>query len=92
MTTDTRHLKPSIPAHLLWEYDVALFDFDRSRRIVIERVIERGGITEWQEIVRYYGVDTILEIARASKQLSQKDKAFTEIFVYSNLLYVAPTT
>ena len=90
LSNAVQHKKPTIPAHLLWEYNVEQFDYDRSKRIVIERVIERGGIEEWKEMIRYYGVPTILQIARASKQLSLKDKSFTEIFVHSNLVNATP--
>jgi len=92
LSATASHIKPIIPAHLLWEYNVETFNFDLSKRIVIERVIERGNIAEWREIIRYYGVPTVLETARASKQLSLKDKGFTEIFVYSNLVNATSTT
>lgn len=75
---------PKIRPHLLWEYDLNNFDFSLAAAIVIERVIERGNMSEWQEIIRYYGREIILEIARNSKQLDQKHKNFTEIYVYSD--------
>ena len=34
--------RPNIPPVLLWEYDYDTFNFDRSYKIVIERVLERG--------------------------------------------------
>ncbi len=84
---DKNALSLEISPHLLWEYDLSNFDYDRSKRIVIERVIERGNIKDWQEIKRYYGVTEILEVAKSSKQLSKKDKDFTEIFVHSGFLH-----
>ncbi|MFQ5446273.1 MAG: hypothetical protein ACE5FF_05010 [Saprospiraceae bacterium] len=69
--------------HLLWGYDFGRFDFNRSASLVIERVIERGNMEEWREIMRYYGREKILEVARKSRQLDQRDKNFTEIYVYS---------
>ncbi len=79
----------SISPHLLWEYNLATFDFDRSKSIVIERVIQRGTLEDWQEIVKYFGTDPILEVVQNSKQLSKKDKDFTQIFIHSSLLHVA---
>ena len=79
----------SISSHLLWEYNLATFDYDRSKSIVIERVIQRGTLEDWQEIVKYFGIESILEIAQTSKQLSKKDKNFTQIFIHSSLLHVA---
>jgi len=78
-----------ISPHLLWEYDLSTFDFDRSKAIIIERVIERGRLSDWQAIYSYYGKEEILEVAKNSKQLSARDKVFTTIFVNSPLIYAA---
>ncbi|MCC6723521.1 MAG: hypothetical protein IT258_03365 [Saprospiraceae bacterium] len=74
---------PQIRRHLLWEYDLDAFDYLRSKKIVIERIIERGNLKEWKEMLLFYGKETVLEVARASKQLDRKEKNFTEIFVDS---------
>lgn len=84
---DKNALSLEISPHLLWEYDLSTFDYDRSKSVVIERVIERGNLKDWQEIKRYYGVTEILKVAKSSKQLSKKDKDFTEIFVHSGFLH-----
>ncbi len=74
---------PQIRRHLLWEYDLDAFDYLRSKKIVIERIIERGNLKEWKEMLLFYGKATVLEVARSSKQLDRKEKNFTEIFVDS---------
>ena len=73
----------SLPQHLLWEYDLQKFNYKKSFFIVIERVIERGTLEQWREVQLFYGKEKILEVARQSKQLSIRDKQFTEIFVNS---------
>ncbi len=40
-------------------------------------------------MVRYYGEELALEVTRESRQLSAKDKGFTEIFIHSTLLHAA---
>lgn len=87
MDTQIQHI--NISPHLLWEYNLATFNYDRSKKVVIERVIQRGTLEDWQQIAKYFGTETILEIAQASKQLSQKDKDFTAIFIHSRLLHAA---
>ena len=52
--------KPNIPDNFLWEYDLETFNYDRSYKIVIERVLERGNIEQWREILNYYGEEKIL--------------------------------
>ncbi len=32
----------TVSPSLLWEYDLAHFDWQRSRKIVVQRIIERG--------------------------------------------------
>jgi hypothetical protein len=80
---------PTLSPHLLWEYNLESFDFDRSKKIVIERVIERGNISDWQVMLGLYGKADILAVSRKSKQLSKRDKQFTEIFVHSSFLHAA---
>ena len=81
--------KPNIPARLLWEYDYDNFHWDRSYKIVIERVVQRGDIEEWREIFRFYGKEKILETVEWSRQLDLRDKKFALFFVNSDLLHAA---
>ncbi len=74
---------PSLPSHLFWEYDLSKFNYIKSYFIVIERVIERGTIEQWRKVQHFYGKGKMLEVARTSKQLSKRDKHFTELFVNS---------
>ncbi len=50
---------------------------------MIERVIERGNMEEWRQILGYYGREKVLAVARTSRQLDRKHKQFTEIYVDS---------
>jgi len=77
----------SISPHLLWEYDLKSFDFDSSKKIVIERIIQRGSLKEWQAMATYYKLSDILNVLESSKQLSPKDRSFTQVFLKSSLLY-----
>ena len=72
---------------LLWEYDLDTFNYDKSYKIVIERVLERGNLTQWREMVKYYSQQKILETIEWSAQLDQRDKDFSRLFIHSNLLY-----
>ncbi len=79
----------SISPHLLWEYNMESFDFRRSRKVVIERIVQRGNIQDWRIMMGYYSKTDILNVVRNSRQLSKKDKSFTEIFVDSPLAHAA---
>ena len=79
---------PKIPKTLLWEYNLDTFDFDKSYKIVIERVLQRGNLDDWKQIVAYYSNQQILETIDWSAQLEERDKNFSKMFLKSDLLYV----
>jgi len=81
--------KPNIRPELLWEYDLETFHWDRSYKIVIERVVQMGDLNEWREIYNFYGKEKILETIEWSKQLDKRDKDFTRLFLNSDLLHAA---
>jgi len=70
---------------LLWEYDYDKFNFDKSYKIVIDRVLERWSLKEWKEIFHYYGTDKILQTIDWSAQLDEKTKCFSRFFLKSEL-------
>lgn len=81
--------KPNIPASLLWEFDYEKFNWDKSAKIAIERVLERGNLHEWREIKRYYSLEKILETIEWSAQLDERGKQFARFFIYSDFLDAA---
>jgi hypothetical protein len=81
--------RPDISDALLWEYDLDTFHWDKSYKIVIERVLERGNLNEWREIVKFYGKEKILETIDWSAQLRKSDKDFSRFFLNSEFLNAA---
>lgn len=80
-------VKPTIiNQSLLWEYDLETFNYERSYKIVIERVIERGNLKEWKEMVQLYSRDQIFETIEWSAQLDKRDKDFARFFLDSDFL------
>jgi hypothetical protein len=82
-------MKPSIRPALLWEYNLETFNWERSYKIVIERVLQLGSIDEWKEIYSFYKPEKILETVEWSKQLDKRDKDFAHLFLKSDLLHAA---
>ncbi|MEN9523033.1 MAG: hypothetical protein RL065_1410 [Bacteroidota bacterium] len=81
--------RPNIPARLLWEYDYDTFNFDKSYKIVIERVMQRGNLAEWKTILQYYSKEQLLSALEWSAQLDKQDKAFALFFMNSDLINAA---
>jgi hypothetical protein len=81
--------KPDINPALLWEYDLDTFNWKKSYKIVIERVLQLGNLTEWKEMVNFYTRDQILETIDWSAQLDNRDKEFSRFFLNSEFLHAA---
>lgn len=81
--------KPNIPSRLLWEFDYEHFDYKRSYKIVIERILERGNLENWREMIRFYSKSQIMETIEWSSQMEEKDKRFSRLFINSDFVNVA---
>jgi hypothetical protein len=86
MTKQKPHI---INTALLWEYDLETFNYEKSYKIVIERVLERGNLEEWKEMVKLYSKEQILETIEWSAQLDKRDKDFSKFFLTSGFLHAA---
>ena len=73
---------------LLWEYDLDTFNYDKSYKIVIERVLERGNLDDWKEMMKYYPKSKVLETIEWSAQLQKRDKDFSRFFINSEYFNV----
>ena len=80
--------KPDIiNSALLWEYDLDRFNYEKSYKIVIERVLQLGNLEEWRKMVKFYTKQQILETIDWSAQLEQRDKDFSKFFLTSGFLH-----
>jgi hypothetical protein len=74
---------------LLWEYNLDTFNYEKSYKIVIERVLQLGNLEEWRNMVKFYTREQILETIEWSMQLDIRDKEFSRFFLTSDFLYAA---
>lgn len=74
---------------LLWEFDLETFNYDKSYKIVIERILQLGNLEEWKNMVNYYTKEQILETIEWSAQLDKRDKEFSKFFLSSGFLHAA---
>ncbi|MFN0031132.1 MAG: DUF6922 domain-containing protein [Flavobacteriales bacterium] len=81
--------KPTISPTLLWEYDLTTFNYEHSYKIVIERILERGTLEEWREMVKSYTREQILETLEWSAQLNERANDFARFFLNSDMLHAA---
>ena len=67
----------SISPSLLWEYDLSCFDWWKSRKIVVQRIIERGWLKDFYAAFKLYGgIEGFREIIKEVPSLSPRDMNF----------------
>lgn len=52
--------RPNLPKVLFWDLDFDKIDWKRSYRMVIERVLDKGNTSEWEEMISFYGRDNVI--------------------------------
>lgn len=55
-----RQAKPDLPRMFFWEFNYDLIDWQNSRAMVVQRILERGMREHWKELVRFYGISNII--------------------------------
>ncbi|OFV10627.1 hypothetical protein HMPREF3127_21145 [Sphingobacterium sp. HMSC13C05] len=53
--------RPDLPKVLFWDFDFDRLDWHRSYRTIIERVLDKGSPSEWEEMIRFYGRENVIE-------------------------------
>lgn len=52
--------KPNLPKTLFWDFDFEKIDWRRSHKTVIERVLDRGNLADWEEMIHFYSAENVL--------------------------------
>jgi len=66
---------------LFWEYDVSKLGLEKDQRTIIPRVLERGTLNEWKEILNLYGREKVQEVLLSTPYLGKKSLNFAS-FVF----------
>jgi len=61
-----------IPPHLLWSYNKNKICPIRMYKTIIEQVLERGSIKDIAEIIRFYGLDKVQDVALKVRVLNPR--------------------
>jgi len=55
---------PVFPKVRFWEFRIEEMNWKKSYRSVIQRILERGPVAEWEELIRYYGLPRVSNVIR----------------------------
>lgn len=53
--------RPDLPKVLFWDFDFDKLDWNRSYRTIIERVLDKGDIRDWEEMIKFYGKENVIK-------------------------------
>jgi hypothetical protein len=75
-------MKFSLRPHLFWDIDLNSLDEEKNKRLIIERVLNRGTVDEFRQILSYYGDDTIKRVVVNIGTFDNKTLEFVHTFFH----------
>ena len=66
-------------SHLFWDVKVENLDINRSRKLIIHRVLDYGLIGDWQLLVEIYGIPEIAATAASLRNLDKRSASFVSM-------------
>ncbi len=67
---------PKLDNGLFWDTNAATIDWEKNARWVMARVLSRGNLPDFRELVRYYGLDRIKTELLQVRFLDKKTLSF----------------
>jgi hypothetical protein len=62
--------KPVLSKQAFWDVDMDKIDYEKNARHVVEKVIERGKIEDFNNLLRFYGFERVRDLALQALWLS----------------------
>ena len=62
--------------NLFWDANSNEIDFDRNKKYVVQRVIERGTLDDMRHIFALYGFDDVVDISKTLRTLDPMSLSF----------------
>lgn len=62
--------------HLFWDVDLKIFDLDKHKVFMVERVLQYGKLDDWKNLKSYYGLETIKNISLNIRSLDAVTLSF----------------
>lgn len=65
-----------LSGHLFWDVDYNELSFEKSKKLIIHRVLEFGLMQDWKIIKEIYGLETIKTVALGLRNLDEVTLSF----------------
>ncbi len=69
----------NLSAHLFWDVNPDILNFEKNKKLIIQRVLNYGLFNDWQIIVKQYGISEIAKTAVSLRELDKKSAAFISL-------------
>jgi hypothetical protein len=69
----------SLSAHLFWDVNVKDLSFAKSKKLIVQRVLQYGLEKDWYILAKFYGINEIAETAIKIKDLDRKSVSFISL-------------
>jgi hypothetical protein len=66
--------------HIFWDVDRGKLDMEQHKKLIVERVIQRGSRKDLNQLLAYYGKEEVAEIIKQAAWLDEKDSTFVHVF------------
>jgi hypothetical protein len=74
--------KMNIDNSLFWDVDIENVDYEKYSQFIINRILLRGNIKDWQEIKNYYGIERIKQEITQMRYLDDKTLNFCSFYFH----------
>ena len=71
----------NISKNLFWDIDISKFDNIRNKKLIIERVISMGDLSDIKILIQFYGVETIKQEIINAGYLDNKTLSWVSNFL-----------
>lgn len=69
----------SLSPHLFWDVNVKEISFEKSKKLIVQRVLQYGLEKDWYILNQNYSINEIAETATKIKDLDRKSASFISL-------------
>lgn len=69
----------SLSPHLFWDTKISELDFQKNKRLIIDRVLHRGSQKDWDFITKVYKKDNLVEVLCNLPSIAPKEANYVAL-------------
>ncbi len=69
----------TLSEHLFWDVDKSNIDEQKHKKYIITKVLQYGFYSDWKKLLRFYGLETIINVSKTIRDLDKKTLSFLSL-------------